>query len=235
MNNQNKPLRLNKYLAGLGVASRRTIDNLISGGNITINGRKAILGQKILPTDEVKINGNIIITKSREILVYLVNKPTGYVSTSNDEYGRRSVISLVPGDVRLFPVGRLDKDTSGLILLTNDGDLTQKLTHPKFEIEKEYHIFLSNPLSTNQIEEIKGGVEDERENYRVDRIESIGRCKYSITLHEGKKREIRRIIGLIGASLITLKRVRIGNLELGELKEGDFRLLSPEEIKNISG
>lgn len=226
--------RLNKFLARLGYGSRRKIDVLIQGGNVVVNGRKAVLGQKITPADKILLNGKSIISQEVVPIIIALNKPKGIVSTVDDEFGRKSVVDLVTTEKRLFPVGRLDKETVGLILLTNDGDLAFRLTHPKYEVEKEYEVELTKPLIKEQLYEITTGIQDGRETYVIDKIDSIGKMKYKIVLHEGKKREIRRIMSLLGANILELKRVRIGKINLGELKSGEFREVLKNEIENLT-
>lgn len=227
--------RLQKYLAQRGHGSRRKLEIMITGGNITVNGVKAHLGLKVTGTEDIRINGKPIESKVVDTVVYAVYKPVGVVSTVRDEHKRKTICDLVLSDTRLFPVGRLDIDTSGLILLTNNGELAQKLTHPKYEVEKEYTVTLAELLSPQQIEQITAGIDDDRDSYHVDAIEKTGKTTYNLILHEGKKREIRRIMAYVGAELISLKRIRIGNLILGDLKEGGSRQLSMDEITNLTG
>lgn len=227
--------RLQKYLAQRGYGSRRKLEIMITGGNITVNGVKAHLGLKVTGEEVICINGKPIESKEVDTVVYAVHKPIGVVSTVRDEHKRKTVCDLVPSDKRLFPVGRLDIDTSGLILLTNNGELAQKLTHPKYEVEKEYTVTLTETLSPQQIDQITTGIDDDRDSYHVDNVEKTGKTSYNLTLHEGKKREIRRIMSYVGAELISLKRIRIGNLNLGTLKEGEYKELSLGEIRELLG
>lgn len=227
------PIRLQKFLAHLGYGSRRTLEGMITAGNISVNGKKAYLGMRVTGNEDIVINGKQIKVQPIKTVVYMVNKPTGIVSTVRDEYSRKTVCDLIPVSTRLFPVGRLDKDTSGLILVTNDGELAQKLTHPKYEVEKEYTIVLAHPLTTQQIDQILEGVEDEREIFHIDKIEKIGKNSYSLILHEGKKREIRRIMKYFDVQLLSLKRIRIGSLKIGDLQEGNYKQLTPNEIYQL--
>ena len=227
-------VRLQKYLAQRGFGSRRKLEIMIAGGNITVNGVKAHLGIKVTGDEDIRINGKTIEIKDVSPVVYAVNKPAGVVSTVSDEHKRKTVCDLVSSDLRLFPVGRLDIDTSGLILLTNDGDLAQRLTHPKYEVEKEYILTLAEPLSPQQIDQITSGIDDDRDSFHVDKVEITGKTSYNLVLHEGKKREIRRIMAYVGADLISIKRIRIGSLQLGTLKEGEYKELSQSELNLLS-
>lgn len=226
-------MRINKYLSHIGYCSRRKADELIKAGKTTVNGQKAVLGQAVSANDEISVDGNVLKQAETKPSVYILNKPRGVVSTTVDENNRTTVVDLIATKKRLYPVGRLDQSSTGLILLTNDGDLAYKLTHPKFEVEKEYQVKLILPLDGSQIARLEAGIRFRKVNYRADKITPIGHNSYAIVLHEGKNREIRKMIQAVGSEVIELKRVRIGSLELGDLKEGDSRQLNSNEVRRL--
>lgn len=227
-------MRINKYLAHIGYCSRRKADELIKAGKVVVNGKKAVLGQDVSDSNEITIDGVDLKHAKAKTSIYILNKPKGVVSTVADENNRKTVVDLIGGKQRLYPVGRLDLNSTGLILLTNDGDLAYKLTHPKFEVEKEYQAKLNSPIDGSQISKLEAGIRLRKVNYQADKITPIGHSSYSIVLHEGKNREIRKMIQAVGNEVIELKRIRIGNLTLSDLKEGDSRQLSTEEIAKLT-
>ena len=222
-------IRLNKYLASIGVASRRKIDEITSQKRILINGKIAILGDKVDPeVDKIQIDKRIIPPKPQHLVYYALNKPPFVVSTSDDPQGRETVINLVPSTPRVFPVGRLDYQSTGLILLTNDGNLALKLTHPRFHLPKVYLIQLLGRTLPEVIKKMNDDVTvaefvEYKNNQTVIRI----------TLHEGKKRQIRLLCASLHLHLMTLHRVSIGPITLGNLPIGQYRDLTPEELKII--
>ncbi len=231
-------IRINKYLASIGVGSRRQIDKLISKGLVEVNGtRLEELGTKIDPEkDKITIEGEEI--QYEDPLTYLVlNKPKGVVSTTSDEMGRESVIDLVESSRRLYPVGRLDQDSEGLILLTNDGELTHKLTHPKFHIEKVYLVEVVGDTSEKILDKLRKGVrlkDGVTAPAKVSVEKNSGKrsiLRFIIT--EGKNRQIRRMCGAVDLEVLSLKRISIGPIELGDLKLGKSRKLTEEEIKQL--
>ena len=226
-------MRINKYLAHVGYCSRRKADEFIHAGKVVVNSNKAVLGQNVSPSDEIKVDNNLIKNKTIVSMVYALNKPKGVVSTTNDEKSRRSVVDLIKSKERLYPVGRLDKNSTGLILMTNNGDLAYQLTHPKFEVEKEYEVLLNSSIENNKIGKLISGIYYKGINYKADRITKIVHNKYSIILHEGKNREIRKMIQAIGKEVVELRRIRIGKLELGDLKDGEYKKLTEQEIKRL--
>jgi 23S rRNA pseudouridine2605 synthase len=234
MYNVSEPERLQKYIAKKGLASRRQVEQLITEGKVLVNGRAAVLGQKVTSRDQIVVNGRLIPSLVPEKLIYMLNKPLGIVSTSKAQDGERTVVNLIKSKQRLFPVGRLDKNTSGLILLTNDGEIAYQLTHPKFQIEKEYIVKVNRPLSGDHIKRLITGIKGKFNEYRADNVEEISHLVYKIVLHEGKNREVRRMMQLINREIISLKRVRIAKLNLGDLALGEYRLLNKEEINLLT-
>lgn len=207
--------RVQKFLSGAGVASRRKAEEFIKSGQVFINGRKARLGDKVDgQKDVVKVYGKIIKPANAKIYIML-NKPKGYVVSKKDPRRRKTVFDLLPADLkhRVWNVGRLDYDTEGLLILTNDGELTQKLAHPKFEHDKEYEITTDVMPTDNQLETLRTGVEIATGLTCPAKVKIFAN-KILITIHEGKKRQIRRMFDAVGLNVISLKRVRIGKLLL---------------------
>lgn len=229
----NHKIRLQKYIASCTSYSRRKAEELIDEGRVTVND-KTIEKQGITidsTTDRVHLDGKLL-NRKKETLYIMLNKPAGYVSTKSDPHAKKTVMDLVPYP-NLYPVGRLDKDTEGLLLLTNDGDFAYQITHPKFEHEKEYEVLLKNPLSTKDIKILENGIilEDGKTSPCAIRAikKNIKQTRYTITIHEGKNRQIRRMFEEIQNHVIYLKRIRIGNLLLGNLKKGDYKQLRKQE------
>lgn len=230
----NKTIKISKYLSQAGIASRRQAETLVRQGLVSINGKTVNN-----PAIRVDPKADRIIFEKRAVKVapkayYLLHKPIGYVCTAQDHHAEKLVGELVPETPKVWPVGRLDKMTSGLLIMTNDGDLTLKLTHPRYEIEKEYEIVSNFSLSEGEIESIKKGVFLEDGFIRPDRFEKIGPKKYLIVIHSGKKRVVRRIVEKIGKAVAQLKRTRTGSLGLGDLAAGKWRRLSPPEIEKLT-
>lgn len=230
-------VRINKYLASRGVASRRAVDILLSDGRVLVNGQVAKLGEKINPDqDALIVDGNSIAAEISLEYVAL-NKPRGVVSTSSDEFNRVKVIDLVPSKNRLFPVGRLDEDSHGLILLTNDGALAQKLTHPKFHIPKTYQLLIQGPVSQSQLDRLQNGVWLKEGKTLPTQVKVLSskdnRTLLELTLREGRNRQIRRMCGKLNLQLLDLKRLAIGPVKLDNLKSGAFRPLTKSEIKSL--
>jgi len=221
---------LQKYLAKAGVASRRKAENLILNGLVTINGNVAKLGAKVSQTDIVKYNDKVV-KMQQSTVTYMLNKPKGFISSVSDELGRKTVMKLVPKHEGLHPVGRLDKNSEGLLLITNDGNLTLQLTHPRYQHEKEYWVWTKEgDLSHEAIHALKQGVELEDGWARAKAIKPLkGGCK--IILAEGRKRQVRRMLSAVGYKVIKLERRRIAKLWLGNLKRGDYRVLTTDDFK----
>ena len=226
-------IRLNKYIANAGVCSRREADKLIEAGAVTVNGVVVTeLGTKVQPTDEVRYGDRVL---QREKPVYiLLNKPKDYITTTSDEYDRKNVMNLVFGacDQRVYPVGRLDRNTTGLLLITNDGELAKKLTHPRYGVKKIYHVELDRNLSGEDFSKIITGLELEDGFIAPDELAYVGESKreIGITLHSGKNRIVRRIFEHLGYDVIKLDRVYYAGLTKKDLPRGQWRFLRPEEV-----
>lgn len=224
-------IRLQKYLADCGIASRRRAEVFILQGKVKVNGKVVKkLGTKVGPEDKVEFNGKVVKPK-REKVYIMLNKPVGYLSTvkKGKEKGK-TVLDLVDAPWRVFPVGRLDKDSSGLLILTNDGDLALKLTHPRYQKEKEYEVEVNKPITKNFINSMRRGVSLSGKKTVRAKVEQIGLKKFKIILKEGRKRQIRRMCEKLGYEVEKLHRTRINELSLGDLKSGKFRRLNEKEI-----
>jgi 23S rRNA pseudouridine2605 synthase len=243
-------IRINKLLADLGLASRRGADLLVSDGKVKINGKKAKLGSKVdLTHDRLVVNGELIDTKIAKAQVagenfeyWLLNKPPKVISSVSDPDGRRTVMRFFANKTkaRLYPVGRLDYDSEGLLLMTNDGELTHRLTHPKYGVEKEYIVNANGIFSQDKIARLERGVLLAGRRAKADQVELLEKTgrdlELKFILHEGRKREVRRLCARVGWEVQRLVRVRLANLDLGGLKPGTVRKLSAQEIidlKNI--
>ncbi|MBO8434604.1 MAG: rRNA pseudouridine synthase [Tyzzerella sp.] len=232
-------VRLQKYLADAGIASRRKAEELIQRGKVSVNGTVVTeLGTKIDDkTDTVRYNGKIVKLESKKYVYIMLNKPEGFVTTVKDQFNRPAVTDLVKVKERVFPVGRLDYDTSGLLLLTNDGDLTYKLTHPKHEIEKTYIAKLFGTPDVNDINKFKRGVHVDGRKTLPAKIEILEKeekyCYAKITIKEGRNRQVRKMCEAIKHPVAMLQRVATGELELGDLPKGKFRHLTDKEVRYL--
>jgi 23S rRNA pseudouridine2605 synthase len=228
--------RIDKYLANHGVCSRRSVQNLLDKKQVTVQKKRITeAGERIRADDTVYINGHVL--QNVQHIYYALHKPKEIISTASDEYGRKSITSLIPTSVRLYPIGRLDKNTTGLILLTNDGELTNLLTHPRYHVEKVYRLMMVGKITDKQIYALKNGVvlEDGKTLPAtvVVRKKITNFSIVDVTLKEGRNRQIRRMCEVLNIKLISLKRIRIGKLALGTLPEGAYRKLSPKEVKTL--
>ena len=233
-------MRLQKYMAMCGVAARRKCEEIIASGRVAINGEViSQMGVQVEEEDRVTLDGQLITPEARKRYI-LYHKPAGEVTTVSDDKGRETVMDRFAGmDVRLYPVGRLDYDSEGLLLLTNDGELAQRLTHPSCEVDKTYLARVTGNPSGEALERLRRGVfmeGDERRTYpadvRVVRDESL----YSdvlVTIHEGRNRQVRRMFDAVGHRVLLLRRVRFGPLELGALRRGEWRELTEDEIARL--
>jgi 23S rRNA pseudouridine2605 synthase len=226
-------LRLARYLAHSGAASRRAAEKLISAGRVTVGGE--VVRDPARDVDEssgVALDGEPLAPEPRE--VYALHKPRGVVSTAKDTHGRRTVTEFVPSTNRLYPVGRLDADTTGLILLTNDGELANVLTHPSFEVEKTYRAMVQpKPVSESSLRALRDGVELEDGPAAPARVRQLEPGLVEITIREGRKRQVRRMFEAVGHRVSALERVAFGPLRLENLPEGEFRRLTPAEVERL--
>ncbi len=229
--------RIHKILAHAGYGSRRACEEIIAEGRITINGRQATVGDKADPQqDDLRIDGQRV--RPEQKVYYILNKPTGYLSTNSDPMGRRKVLDLLPGvPERVYPVGRLDADSRGLVLMTNDGELADLLTHPSHEVPKTYEVEVDGSLSGEQAEKLMTGVWLSDGRTAPARIKllrrSATRTLLEITLREGRNRQVRRMLARLGHKVRSLSRTRIGNLSLRGLAPGKFRPLTEDELASL--
>lgn len=231
-------IRINKYLASVGVASRRKIDELIGQGRILVNNIPATPGYQVDPEiDQILVDSKHIKPIKPKFVYYLLNKPAGYLSTCSDEQDRETVLDLVPQDQRVFPVGRLDCQTSGLIILTNDGDLALKLTHPRYHLPKTYRITTPGNVPSEKIAKLAKPIMLEEGPTLPSIIDRVSHTDYKtiidLTIFEGKNRQVRRMCEGLGLKIDALNRVAIGPVSLGNLKVGNYRILTPEEVSQL--
>ena len=233
----NEPLRLNKFLANAGICSRREADEFIQAGVVTVNGEVVTeLGTKILRTDEVKFHDQPV--KIEKKVYVLLNKPKDYVTTSDDPQQRKTVMDLVKNACpeRIYPVGRLDRNTTGVLLLTNDGDLASKLTHPKYLKKKIYHVFLDKNVTAHDLQQIAEGIQLEDGEIKADDVQYASptdKKQVGIEIHSGKNRIVRRIFEALGYRVQKLDRVQFAGLTKKNLKRGDWRYLTEEEVDRL--
>ena len=229
-------MRINKYLAQCGVASRRECDRLIAEGKVTVNGRPAGLGDDVNDGDNIKVEGRPVSVKKNEY--YLLHKPKGYLCTVSDDKGRKTVMDILGDGVgRVYPVGRLDYDSEGLLILTTDGELAQHLTHPSNEVPKTYLVKVEGRLTEADLNPIRSGIEIDgyvTKKCRAHIVETNkDYTKVELVLREGKNREIRKMFAAIGREVTLLKRTKVGELTLRGLDRGAFRKLTPAEVEYL--
>ena len=231
--------RLQKIIAASGYCSRRKAEELISQGRVSVNGQIIdVLGYKANEGDRIEIDGRPI-RKEEEKVVYLLNKPKNVISSAKDDRGRKTVIELIDSTYRLYPLGRLDYDSSGLLLLSNDGELMQKLIHPKYEVKKTYEVTIDGLIDEEAIHKLETGVQIEdyisapAKVILIQRDEKKTTSFLEVTIHEGKNREIRKMFEAVGFKVIKLHRIKEANIELGSLKSGEYRRLKPFEVKKL--
>lgn len=229
MNRDNEGERLQKVLARIGLGSRRACEELIVAERVTINGAVAELGARVRPGDEVAVDGTVLSTKVDSV-TYLLNKPAGVVTTAKDTHGRPTAVSLVPDDPRVFPVGRLDLDTEGLLLLTNDGDLAHRLTHPSFGIEKEYLAHVEGRPGRAALRRLREGVELDDGPTAPATASLVAPDLIRLTIHEGRNRQVRRMCEAVGHPVVRLARSRIGPIADSRLAPGSWRPLDRDEL-----
>jgi 23S rRNA pseudouridine2605 synthase len=226
-------VRIAKYLAHAGVASRRASEEIISAGRVTVDGEVVLnLATSIEDGQQVTVDGKPIALEATTE-VWALNKPIGVVSTASDTHGRKTVTQLVKSDRRLYPVGRLDSDTTGLILLTNDGELANVLTHPRFEVPKVYVARVHGRPTIQELRRLREGVDLDDGRTAPAKVRAIEPDLLEITIHEGRKRQIKRMCDAVGHRVLELKRVSFGPLRLGEMREGAVRKLDPAEVQRL--
>ena len=227
------PARLQKVLSAAGVASRRVVEDLIAEGRITVNGEVAELGAKADPlVDEIAVDG-VITRVDMSRVTFLLNKPTGVISTASDTHGRPTVVELVDTDRRIYPVGRLDADSEGLILLTNDGGLAQRLTHPSYGVDKEYLVSVEGEPGRGALRTLREGVELDDGMTSPARVSQPSPGLLRIVIHEGRNRQVRRMCDAVGHPVTRLVRVRIGPLSDNTLQPGEWREVTGEELRAL--
>lgn len=225
------PVRLNKYLSESGVCSRREADRLIAGGKVTVDGKRAVTGMKILPGQVVKV-GNRRVSRNDEMVVLAVNKPAGIVCTE-ERRERSSIVRFLDFPVRVTYAGRLDKDSRGLLLMTNNGDIIHKMMRARNRHEKEYKVTVDRAITHDFLEKMSSGVSILDTVTRPCKVEKIGKYTFSIILTQGLNRQIRRMCEACGYQVKDLVRTRIMNIELGRLKEGEYRKLTDAELNRL--
>jgi 23S rRNA pseudouridine2605 synthase len=225
-------VRLAKFLSSSGVASRRAAEQIVRAGRVAIGGEVVTDPARGVEAGErVTVDGRVV-GPIGERVVYAVNKPAGVVSTARDPHGRPTVVSLVPSPLRLYPVGRLDIDTTGLILLTNDGELAHRLTHPSFEVERTYRAVVANePVREPALSALRRGVELDDGMTAPARVRRLAPGSLELTIHEGRKRQVRRMCQQVGHPVLALERVRFGPIRLGSLALGSYRRLGEAEVR----
>jgi 23S rRNA pseudouridine2605 synthase len=226
-------LRLNRFLAAAGVGSRRHCDELIATGRVTINGKVCTdFSAQPDARDHVKVDGKLV--HIAPALTIMLHKPAGFVSTRKDQHARNTVFDLLPKKFsRLFNIGRLDAQTEGLLLITNDGDLAQRLTHPRYKIEKEYEVTLDRPWDTALAPKLLRGVFLDGQRAKITRLHSVSPTRLRVVLRQGINRQIRRMFKAVGYRVKHLLRVRIGNLRLADLPPGHWRALTKRELQSL--
>ena len=229
--------RVQKVLAAAGIGSRRACEELIAAGRVTVGGQVVTLGAKADPTsDVITVDGERVHTNPT-LVHYLLNKPPGYVTTVSDPEGRPTVMDLMPPNPRVYPVGRLDRDTEGLLILTNDGELANRLAHPRFEIEKTYVSQIRGALKRQAVRQLLDGVELDDGRARARSVRELGHAEdktlVELVIAEGRKREVRRMLAAVGLHVERLARVRIGPLPLGDIAPGKFRPLTGAEVRRL--
>lgn len=231
-------MRLAKHLAHAGVASRRAAEDLIRAGRVTVEGEPVTdPARDVTGEEDIAVDGKPVAAKPSRLVVWAVNKPAGVVSTAKDTHGRPTVVDLVdaPG-LRLYPVGRLDADTTGLILLTNDGELANRLTHPRYEVPKTYRVRVrGGPLPERDLRRLREGVDLDDGPTAPAGVRQVEPGMLEITIHEGRKRQVRRMCEAVGRPVESLQRIAFGPLRLGHLHEGDARKLTPAEVQRLRG
>jgi pseudouridine synthase len=223
--------RLQKILAQAGIASRRKCEEIIAQGRVKVNGAVAKLGSKADPEkDKITVDGKPVEPEKKVYI--MLNKPKGYVTTVSEQHGMKTVMEIVKTPQKIFPVGRLDKNTEGLLLLTNDGELANKITHPRYQVEKEYYALLDKPLTEEQKQKLRQGIMIEGRKAKPTRFNTAGN-EALLRIHEGRKHIVRKMFAETGRHVVKLVRTRVGNLTLGSLYAGKWRQLTPQELNRL--
>ncbi len=232
--------RLQKVIASSGVTSRRKAEELITAGKVKVNGEVVTeLGTKVTDKDRIEVENVLIAKEVKEY--YLLNKPRGVVTTTSDDKGRKTVVDLIPTNARIYPVGRLDYDTTGVLLLTNDGDFANILMHPASEVEKVYMAKLKGIIKGEQINALKDGVKLDDQVVKPSRVKlkkvdpKTNTCMVQITIHEGKNHQVKRMFESVGFEVLKLKREKEAFFDLKDLQSGEFRKLTPKEVAKVYG
>lgn len=230
-------MRINKYLASLGVGSRREIDRLIEEGKIKVNGEVITAGVKVTENDVIEVKGKKISKGAERKVYYILNKPLEVLSSAKDDRGRKTVVDIIKCKERIFPIGRLDYNTTGLILLTNDGELFNRVIHPRSEVYKEYYVKVLGEIKDSSIKKLEDGVELEDGVTLPAYVKLIsrekGKSEIMISIREGRNRQVRRMLDAVNHPVIILRRERIGKISLGKLRVGEYRELTESEIKYL--
>ncbi len=236
---KNEPIRLQKFISQCGIASRRKAEELILGGHVKINGKTAILGDKVTASDKVFVKGKRVVMPKANHRYIMLNKPRGFITTMSDDRGRKCVAELVQNvGERVYPIGRLDKDSEGMLVLTNDGEFANKIMHPRNCVYKFYRVTVRPSIDEDQIVKLETGIELDGRKTAPAEVHVIykepGRVVLEMILHEGKNREIRRMCEAVGLEVARLKRTQIGGVKMGMLKQGDWRDLTEQEVKKLT-
>jgi 23S rRNA pseudouridine2605 synthase len=224
-------VRLNAYLARAGVASRRRADELIKAGRVTVNGRRGELNDFVGRRDSVEVDGRRIAPQ--DLAYVLLHKPAGVVTTARDPHGRPTVVDLVDHPARLVPVGRLDADTTGALLLTNDGELAHRLAHPRYEVDKVYEVEVEADPDADALRRLAEGVELEDGRTAPARVRRLGPSRLELTIHEGRKHQVKRMCEAVGHPVRRLHRSRYAGLDLAGLAPGEWREVTPSEVDGL--
>ena len=231
MNNETNLVRLNKYISESGICSRREADKFIEAGKVYINGEKALMGTKVLPSDVVVVNGTTIAPKEKKVYIAF-NKPVGITCTT-ETHIKNNIITYLNYPERIFPIGRLDKPSEGLIFLTNDGDIVNKILRAGNNHEKEYLVSVDKPISKEFISSMENGIPILDTITKKCKVKKVGKCTFNIILTQGLNRQIRRMCEYLGYTVTSLKRVRIMNVSLNNLPVGHWRYLTKDELSTI--
>ena len=233
-----EPIRLQKMISQCGIASRRKAEEMIAQGHVKVNGKVAKLGDKVMPSDKVFLKGKRIIMPKSDHCYIMLNKPRGFITTMSDERGRKCVAELIKDvEQRVYPIGRLDKDSEGMLIFTNDGEFANKIMHPKNSVYKIYRVTVRPSINEDQLVKLETGVDIDGQKTAPAQVHVIhkeqNRVVLEMILHEGKNREIRKMCEAVGLEVARLRRTQIGGVKMGMLKQGDWRLLTDNEVKKL--